>query len=289
MTEEELKIYILANYRKENDYCEWKEFKNLKGNITGSAGNDVATYVSAIANVNGGHIVVGVIDGSLDIVGIQKFSDYTKENVCPRLVGFCAHLNSEAFKVEEFITTDSKKVVWVFHVPKHFSRTPVYAHGHPWQRVGDQLSRMRPERLAVILSEPLDGLDWSAVVIDKATIRDLDEDAINTARLKFKEKNQRQPWSSQIDGWSDITFLDKAGLNINGGTTRAAILLIGKQESAHHMSPHPAQITWKLMQRKKHTSILDRHSFLRRPNFYIEYVTFLRSYFLIINSSLMKY
>ncbi len=105
---------------------------------------------------------------------------------------------------------------------------------------------MRPERLAVILSEPLDGLDWPAVVIDKATIRDLDEDAINTARLKFKEKNQKQPWSSQIDGWSDITFLDKAGLNINGGTTRAAILLIGKQESAHHMSPHPAQITWKL-------------------------------------------
>lgn len=46
--------------------------------------------------------------------------------------------------------------------------------------------------------------------------------------------------------WDLLTFLDKAKLTRNGQITRAAILLLGKPESAHHLNPHPCQITWKL-------------------------------------------
>jgi ATP-dependent DNA helicase RecG len=70
VTEIEFRKYLLAKYPKETDFCEWKEFKSLKGNVTGAAGHDIASYVSAIANVNGGHIVVGVEDGTLNIIGI---------------------------------------------------------------------------------------------------------------------------------------------------------------------------------------------------------------------------
>lgn len=41
-------------------------------------------------------------------------------------------------------------------------------------------------------------------------------------------------------------FLDRAKLTIDGKITRAAILLIGKEESAH-MLGHIAQIDWKLL------------------------------------------
>jgi ATP-dependent DNA helicase RecG len=105
---------------------------------------------------------------------------------------------------------------------------------------------MRPERLAAILSEPLDGLDWSAAVIDKASIRDLDEEAIKTARLKFKEKFKNERWIDHIEGLDDAAFLDRAGVTANGQITRTAILLLGKAETAHYLSPHPCQLTWKL-------------------------------------------
>lgn len=67
-----------------------------------------------------------------------------------------------------------------------------------------------------------------------------------TARDKFKERTRNKPWQAEIDGWDWPTFLDKAKLTANGGITRACLLLLGKQTAAHHLSPHPAQITWKL-------------------------------------------
>jgi predicted HTH transcriptional regulator len=73
VTETQLQAYIRARYPKETGYCEWKEFKSLRHAVTGRKGEDIASYVSAIANMEGGHLVVGVEDGSLRIVGIHDF------------------------------------------------------------------------------------------------------------------------------------------------------------------------------------------------------------------------
>ncbi len=51
---------------------------------------------------------------------------------------------------------------------------------------------------------------------------------------------------SDIDRWSNQTFLDKAQITKNGKITNTAIILLGKQESTHHLSPARIQITWKL-------------------------------------------
>ena len=67
-----------------------------------------------------------------------------------------------------------------------------------------------------------------------------------TRREKFKEKNKSQPWLAQIDRWDTLTFLDKAKLTAHGKITRAALLLLGKPEAEHFLSPSVAQITWKL-------------------------------------------
>ncbi|MFV7236387.1 hypothetical protein [Flavobacterium sp. ZB4R12] len=41
MTENELQNYLKTNYPRENEKCEWKEFKSLKSAVSGRAGDDV--------------------------------------------------------------------------------------------------------------------------------------------------------------------------------------------------------------------------------------------------------
>jgi ATP-dependent DNA helicase RecG len=68
-----------------------------------------------------------------------------------------------------------------------------------------------------------------------------------TAREKFKERTVGKAWHTEIDGWDWATFLDKAKLTADGGITRACLLLLGRRTAAEHLlSPHPAQIMWKL-------------------------------------------
>ena len=62
MTEQELQQYLIKHYPKEDEACEWKEFKNLKNDFNGHEKDDVISYVSALANMEGGHLVVGVVD-----------------------------------------------------------------------------------------------------------------------------------------------------------------------------------------------------------------------------------
>ena len=60
MNEKDLQQYLLEHFPKESAACEWKEFKSLRHALVGSAGSDVISYLSAIANMDGGHLVIGV-------------------------------------------------------------------------------------------------------------------------------------------------------------------------------------------------------------------------------------
>lgn len=246
MNEQALEKFLRTHYPKENAACEWKEFKNLTHAVSGRKGDDIASYVSAIANMEGGHLVIGVEDATLRVVGIQRFADYTPENLRQRLLGRCTNLDSEGFRVEPFVTDDTQKTVWILHVPKHRPRLPAYAHDKAWQRLDDQLVEMRAERLDAILNEPVELVDWSAQVVRGATLADLDADALKLAREKFKERHRAAPFYDEIDAWTPEVFLDRAKLTAGGQMTRAALLLLGGTAAVHLLSPHPAQITWKL-------------------------------------------
>lgn len=73
MNEKDLQAFLFRNYGHENAACEWKEYKSLKHTLKGDAGRDLISYVSALSNMEGGSIVMGVKDKTLDIVGIQDF------------------------------------------------------------------------------------------------------------------------------------------------------------------------------------------------------------------------
>lgn len=133
--------------------------------------------------------------------------------------------------IDEYVTEDTHKTVWIIHIPKHLPRRPVYAHKKAWQRVKDSLVQMRPERMEAILDEPIfTAEDWSAVVVPNATVDDLEELAIAKARKMYKKVHSRIP-AQEIDSWSIEELLSNSGLLIDGKLTRAAIILLGKPVS----------------------------------------------------------
>lgn len=244
MKEQELQQYLLSKYPKEDAGCEWKEFKNLKNDFNGKEKDDVISYVSALSNMEGGHLVIGVVDKTLDIVGTDTYN-YDVQKARLRMTNLCANLPSEGLLVEEFVTDDTHKTVWVIHVPKHMRRRPVYAHSKAWQRLDDSLVGLDESHLEAILDEQELPYDWSAQVIEEATIDDLDADAIQLARDGYKQRYPK--FATECDTWTDKIFLDKASLTIDGKITRATLLLVGKEEKAHKLH-HIAQIVWKCFQ-----------------------------------------
>ena len=79
-----------------------------------------------------------------------------------------------------------------------------------------------------------------------ASIQNLDESAVQKARVSFARKHANRFSAEEMAEWPLQTFLDRAKLTQNGQITRATLLLLGKAESAYLLSPHPAQMTWKL-------------------------------------------
>lgn len=243
MTELELQQYLLREYPQENARCEWKEFKNLKNSFCGDEKNDVISYVSAIANMDGGDLVIGVHDKTLEIVGTDTYN-YDKQKAILRLTERCVNLSTEDLYIDEFITDDTNRKVWVIHIPKHLPKRPVFAHNKAWQRIEDSLVEMTTERMSTILDEPIfSETDWSAQIVSDATIDDLDEVAIAKARMMFKKVHSRIP-EAEVNAWTVETFLSKCGIMKNGGITRAAIILLGKYEFAFKLRPAVVQVTW---------------------------------------------
>lgn len=246
-TAAELQRWLRAHFPKENERHEWKEWHSLKSNISGRKGEDLVSYVSALANMEGGCVVIGAQDKTLAPTGIRDFADYTLENVVHRVLGKTPGLPSLGLHVQELQARDTGAVVWLVHVPRHAPREPVLAHDKAWQRDGDSLVELREDRRRAILAEHLAGEDWSAAVVPDATLDDLDDAAIAKAREKYFEKHQREPWAAQILLWSPEKLLDRIGLTIHGRVTRAALLLLGRPERATALlSPHPVEMTWKL-------------------------------------------
>lgn len=246
MTAAELQALLRRTYPKEDERHEWKRWHSLKHHVNGRQGDDAASYVSAIANMDGGALVLGVRDGDLQPTGLGDTAGYTPEKLKFRLAEVCLYLGTEGLEVQELRADDSGARVWVVHIPRHRPRQPVLAHGKPWQRLGDSLAELRDDRARAILAEPLVGDDWSAVTVAGATLADLDPQALALARLQYARRHVQERWAAEIGNWSDARFLDRARLSVHGRLTRTALLLLGRPECAALLSPHPAEIVWKL-------------------------------------------
>src|SRR5699024_432889 len=116
--------------------------------------------------------------------------------------------------------------------------SPISWKGHRYGRAGESLGGLNDYELNQITSQKT---DWSAGIIQKAGLPDLDEKAIDFARTQYKLKNPKL--ADEIEAWDNKKFLDKAKITIQGKITRTAILLLGKPESEHFINPATARIT----------------------------------------------
>ena len=135
----ELQGLLRQRFPREDERFEWKGWRNLRHSVSGRKGQDLLCYVSVLANMDGGFLVIGAEDGTLAPTGLADAGDHTPENLPHRLLGRCTNLPSLGLTVEVLWAEDTAAEVWVLHVPRHAARKPVYAHDTGWQRDHDKL------------------------------------------------------------------------------------------------------------------------------------------------------
>ncbi len=225
---------------------EWVEFKR-----NNDKPDEIGEYLSAIANgaaLHGkqtGYIVWGIKDGAHEVIGTSfvpkraKVGNEALENWLLRLLNPRIDFTIHEFKYGEF-------PVVLFEVQAANS-TPVRFSGEAFIRVGSYKKKLKdfPEKerkLWQMLSSTHE--DWSAQIVEAASLDDLDSTALQFARAQYRIKHPQR--ADEMDSWDDVTFLNKAKVCIGGKVTHAALVLLGKEESAHLLAPAAAQLTWVL-------------------------------------------
>jgi ATP-dependent DNA helicase RecG len=235
---------ILQSLRSQGIENEVVEFKEAK---TQYDFEKIGKYFSALcneANLKGKRsawLILGVKDSDKSIVGSQfrvnrTDLDSLKAEVANHTTGRVTYI-----EIYEEITPNGRVVL--FEIPAAPKGIPISWRGHYYGRDGEELNALNLEEVERIRQQTK-GEDWSAAIIDNATIEDLSKEAIFKARESFKKKNSHL--IEEVDQWDDTTFLNKAKVCIKGKITRAAILLLGKSESEHFINPATAKVSWIL-------------------------------------------
>lgn len=227
----------------ENEVVEFKQ-----------AGNDydsdkIGEYFSALSNeanlrgVDRAWLVFGVHNKSRAVVG----TDYRLDP--ERLQGQKGQIAqstepSITFREIHVLKHPAGRVI-LFEIPPAPRGIPIAWKGHYYARAGESRAPLGLDKLDEIRQQTLHA-DWSAQIIADASLADLDETALSKARESFAKKYANRFDANEVMNWPLATFLDRAHVTQNGAITRSALLLLGKPESAWRLSPHPAQLTWKL-------------------------------------------
>jgi len=228
---------------------EWVEFKEARQNIHF---DDLGKYFSALsneANIKGkgcGWLVLGVTNRPpRQVVGTNYRPSANDRESLKHEIARQTNNGMTLQDIHEMVMPQGR--VLMLQIPAALRGIPTAWKGHWHGRDGESLVPLSMSEIEAIRSQS-PGVDWSAQVCEAVGIDALDPMAVLAARHEFREKNPRL--AADVDRWDDITFLNKARLCVNGKATRAAILLLGREESEHHLSPAVAKITWILKDEK---------------------------------------
>ncbi|KJS15559.1 MAG: transcriptional regulator [Hoeflea sp. BRH_c9] len=228
----------------ENEVVEFKEASDAFST------SEIGKYFSALANeanlkdVSAGWLVFGVRNNGRAVVGTTYRNDPGRLHSLKHQIAEGADPTTTFRQIHE-VAMDGHRVL-MLEVPPAPRGIPIAWQGHYYARSGESLSPLGLAKQDEIRAQTLD-MDWSAQLVEGATLNDLDPQAVERARNDFALKHQNRIPSDEVLGWSVETLLDRAKVTQRGQVTRAALLLLGRAESAHVLSPHPAQITWKLV------------------------------------------
>ena len=220
------------------------EFKEAKDNFSF---DDLGKYFSALSNEANLHnekyawLVFGVEDKKHNIVGTNYRNDDKSLLALKEEMGKQTTGNLTFIEIHKCFRKEKR--ILVFQIPAAPCGMPVAFKRMYYGRDGEALVGLSIEKIERIRAQNVTN-DWSAGIIEEATIDDLDERAVALARELFKKRNPSK--SDEVDTWDNITFLNKAKITQKGKITRAALLLLGKSESEYMLTPADPKIRWVL-------------------------------------------
>ena len=176
-------------------------------------------YVVALANANGGYLVLGMEDAfPHKVVGTSQ---------CENALG---KLENEIYKAlqipvdaYELFDEQNNRVV-VVEIPRHPVGKALRFEDVPLWRSGEELIPMPDKVLFSILQET--DPDYSQAICEGVTIDDLDKEAIDILKEKYARKQNNPTFTSLSDrqALSDLKLIE------GNKVTNAAVLLVGKAE-----------------------------------------------------------
>lgn len=209
--------------------------------------DELGRYFSALSNEaklkekKRAWLVFGIEDKTHAVVGSQY------KNTRPALDAMKQYIADHTTGRHTFIEIheilyQGKRVV-MFEIPPAPQSIPVAFKGHFYGRDGGSLQALGLEKMDRIRNQAK-VVDWSAEIIENASLDDLDAAAIAKARALYVAAHKDK--EKEIATWDDTTFLNKAKITIRGKITNTAVILLGKEESEHLITPAAAQIKWIL-------------------------------------------
>ncbi len=227
----------------ENEVVEFKQ-----------AGKDYDTdklgeYFSALsneANLRGmerSWLVFGVNSKSRSVVGTEYRPEPERLQGLKMQVAQSTEPSVTFRDIHELHSAQGRVVL--FEIPAAPMGMPIAWKGHYYARAGESLTSLGLDKQDEIRRQGW-AADWSAVAVLGATLAHLDSAALSKARESFAKKYANRFDAGEVMRWSDSVFLDRAKLTQDGQITRTTLLLLGKAEAAYLLTPHPAQMTWKL-------------------------------------------
>ena len=223
------------------------EFKEVRGDYST---DKIGQYFSALANEanlrekEAAWLVFGVRNETRMVVGTNYRTDQERLQSLKSQIAQGAEPSASFREIHEVAHADGR--VLLMEIPPAPRGMPIAWNGHYYAREGESLTALSVDKQDRIRQQTIRA-DWTAVTVPEATLSHLDSAALERARQGFAERYSSRVPAADVAAWDTATFLAKARLTRDGEITRAALLLLGAAESTHLLSPHPAQLTWKLV------------------------------------------
>ena len=212
--------------------------------------SEIGQYFSAISNeaslknLRYGWLIFGVRNKDKQITGSayrdKKGLETLKYEISQNTTGRITFIDI----YEVFPVIDGKKIrVIMFKIPASVSGIPTGWNNHYYGRNGESLVALSMDKIDEIKGQTRK--DWSKQIIEKSSIKMLDEKAIALARKNYRKKFNRTHINEEINSLSDEEFLTKLKLIINNKLTNAAMVMLGNSEFDYLMDI-PPRIMWRL-------------------------------------------
>ena len=222
------------------------EFKDANDNYST---HDIGKYFSALANEanlkgqTSGWLVFGVDNKSRAVIGTPYRQAHERLMALKHRIA--QGVDPSTTFADIHVLAHAQGRVVLFEVPAAPRGMPIAWQRHFYARDGESLVGLDLAKQDAIRNQgSLE--DWSAATCQKATPGDLDPDALREAREIFVRKYAERIPDATIRGWDEMALLTQLKLAIDGQLTRAALVLLGRRTSTHHLSPFVAELSWKL-------------------------------------------